>query len=162
MSETNQQTTQGLNQRSDIINVVDRLIEHREQVLVSYCLLAGVSDVADAEKVSVQPHLLRPFTQLMIDYLAMGHFEIYQRIQEGKERREAIRAAAIKVGADLFATTEFLVAFNDKYDAFDEDAEDLEVLAVEIPKVGQALVLRSQLEDRILTAIRHDALKAKA
>ncbi len=135
---------------------IDSLIKLRQDVIVSYCKLAGVSSFENREQEShlVNPKQLRRFCQIMVDYTAMGHFEVYQRIIEGKERRVAVKETSDEVYPAIAETTDFLVDFNDKYDAFEGSAEDIEMLANDLSRLGQIIAIRGELEDQILDALR--------
>jgi len=128
----------------------------RQDVVLSYCKLAGVSsfEKRDLEAHSINAKQLRSFCQIMVDYTAMGHFEVYQRIIEGKERRVAVKQVSDEVYPAIAETTDFLVDFNDKYDAFDGSAEDVELLAGDLSRLGQIIAIRGELEDQILDALQ--------
>ena len=141
--------------RERLQHTINSLVKLRQDVVVSYCKMAGVSsfDARDLEKHSVQPDELRTFCQIMVDYTAMGHFEVYQRIIEGKERRQAVKDVAAEVYPAIAETTDFLVDFNDKYDSFDGAPEEVELLSADLAKLGQILSVRGELEDQILAAL---------
>ncbi|MBX2835484.1 MAG: sigma D regulator, partial [Gammaproteobacteria bacterium] len=105
------------------------------------------------EKHNVQAEELRAFCQVMVDYTAMGHFEVYQRIIEGKERRRAVNEVAADVYPAIAETTDYLVDFNDKYDAFDGSAEDIAMLAGDLSRLGEIIGIRGELEDQILASL---------
>lgn len=132
---------------------IESLVAERQQVLVQYCQLAGVSspDEATGTRRETKPSELQAFCQLLIDYIALGHFEIYQRIIEGKERRRSVIEMAGEVYPGIAKTTDFLVDFNDKYDDFTE--EDTESLDQDLSRVGEVLALRGELEDRLLSSL---------
>lgn len=141
--------------RGRLQHTIDALIKLRQDVVVSYCQLSGVSsfDARDLENHEVQASELRTFCQIMVDYTAMGHFEVYQRIIEGKERRQAVKDTANEVYPAIAETTDYLIDFNDKYDAFDSTPEEIELLAKDLGKLGQILSVRGELEDQILAAL---------
>ena len=128
---------------------IDQLIEQRREVLVAYCELAG-RERFDAPQV-VHPRLRR-LCQLIIDYTALGHFEIYERIIEGRERREQVRDTALRVYPALAETTDVLVDFNDKYDVLDE-RDTMEQLGQDLSLLGETFAVRIELEDEILAAV---------
>jgi len=142
--------------RERLQNTIDSLIKLRQDVIVSYCKLSGVSSFEhrDLETHSVNPKQLRRFCQIMVDYTAMGHFEVYQRIIEGKERRVAVKVTSDEVYPAIAETTDFLVDFNDKYDGFEGSAEDIEMLANDLSRLGQIIAVRGELEDQILDALQ--------
>ena len=140
--------------RQRISHTIDELLDERQQVLVGYCSLAGVSsfDTRKDEQHHVKAGELQSFCQILVDYTALGHFEVYQRIIEGKERRSAVQKVAREVYPAIAETTDHLIDFNDKYDGIDE--EDFSELAEDLSKVGEVLAIRGELEDRILAALR--------
>ncbi len=134
---------------------IQSLIDLRQKVFVSYVEMAGVSsfDVRDTEQHKVEPSKLRRFCQIMVDYTAKGHFEVYQRIIEGKERRTAVKDVAKEVYPAIAETTDYLIDFNDKYDAFESTPEEVEMLSADLSKLGQIISIRGELEDKILAAL---------
>jgi len=145
-----------VDRRERLQNTIDSLIKLRQDVIVSYCKLSGVSsfDQRDLETHLVNPKQLRRFCQIMVDYTAMGHFEVYQRIIEGKERRVAVKETSDEVYPAIAETTDYLVDFNDKYDAFEGSAEDIEMLSNDLSRLGQIIAIRGELEDQILDALQ--------
>lgn len=144
-----------VDRRQRLHHTIKSLIKLRQDVIVSYCELAGVSsfEQRDAEAHTVQPSQLRSFCQIMVDYTAMGHFEIYQRIIEGKERRKAVKEVADDVYPAIAETTDYLIDFNDKYDAFEGTEDEVEQLAGDLAKLGQIISVRGELEDLLLDAL---------
>jgi len=94
--------------RERLTHTISSLIRLRQNVVVAYCKLSGVSsfESREAETHSVDPDQLRSFCQIMVDYTAMGHFEVYQRIIEGKERRKAVKEVAREVYPAIAETTD--------------------------------------------------------
>jgi regulator of sigma D len=106
------------NRRTRQTHTINNLLQERQQVLVSMC------ELAELESGDVPPdtviHNLRGFNQQLVDYTALGHFEIYERIIDGKERRGNIKMVADRVYPSISGTTQVFVEFNDKYDGVDE------------------------------------------
>ncbi len=144
--------------RQRLQRTIAELLEERQQLLVGYCRLAGIStfERRESEAKAVHPDALQRFLQLLVDYTALGHFEIYQRIIDGKERRAQVRQVAAEVYPAIAESTDFLVDFNDKYEDFDGD-DELDSLAEDLSRLGQLLAVRSELEDRILEALQSSA-----
>lgn len=145
----------GQDRRERLHNTIEALIKLRQEVVVAYCQLSGVSSFASRgeEAHRVDADQLRRFCQIMVDYTAMGHFEVYQRIIEGKERRRAVKEVAALVYPAIAETTDYLVDFNDKYDGFEGTQEDLDMLAADLSGLGEMIAVRGELEDQILTAL---------
>ena len=146
----------GTDRRERLATTIASLERLRQEVVVSYCRLAGVSSfqARDAEDHAVDPEELRRFCQIMVDYTAMGHFEVYQRIIEGKERRQAVKDVAATVYPKIAETTDYLVDFNDKYDGFDGSGGEVGMLERDLSKLGEVIAERGELEDRILQALK--------
>lgn len=134
---------------------IESLLRLRQDVVSGYCRLSGVDSIEQhaSGHLKVAPGELARFCELMVDYTAMGHFEVYQRIIEGKERRVAVSETAADVYPAIAETTDFLVDFNDKYDDFDGSDEEIETLAADLPKLGEIIAIRARLEDQILAAL---------
>ena len=148
-------TSAGTERRARLHDTISSLVKLRQDVVVSYCKLSGVSsfDNRDVEQHMVEADQLRRFCQIMVDYTAMGHFEVYQRIIEGKERRRAVKEVAAEVYPSIAQTTDYLVDFNDKYDSFEGTVEDVEMLASDLSRLGEVITIRGELEDQILAAL---------
>ncbi len=89
---------------------------------------------------------------MLIDYLSLGHFGIYRRILEGRERRKAILEAAEEIYPDFSSTTQDAVSFNDKYEHPDSDLYARE-LEKDLSLLGERLAKRFEMEDRLCSLI---------
>ena len=142
-------TERRADRRTGTQDLVEKLLEERRQVLVMFCRVAGLEPYT-AERPTID--LLQEFCQLLIDYSAFGHFEIYDRIASGRERRAKVVEVAKEVYGRIVEASEVAVEFNDKYDAGDHTLvladlpEDLSVL-------GEELAIRIEMEDRIIDAL---------
>jgi len=139
--------------RTRLTDTIDSLLLLRQEMFVSYCQLAGVATFGQRMVPGAQSDQLRSFCQVMVDYTAMGHFEVYQRIIDGKERRKAVKAVAQKVYPAIADTTNVLVDFNDKYVDFTGTEAELDQLDGDLSKLGEAIATRGDLEDQILAAL---------
>jgi len=141
--------------RRDLGQTIIALREQRQNTLSVFCSMTGVSNLEQAtgELPDIAPAGLSEFLNHMVDYLAMGHFTIYQRIVEGTERRGAVKEAAQRVYASIGETTDVMVEFNDKYEHFDGAASDQASLKDDLSKLGEMLAIRGDLEDELLDAL---------
>ena len=138
------------NRRTRQTHTINTLLEERQQVLVSMCSLAELeSGEVPTETVL---HNLRSFNQQLVDYTALGHFEIYERIIDGKERRGNIKRVADRVYPSISATTQLFVDFNDKYEGADE-ADSIIDLYNDLSSIGEAMAERIESEDMLLREI---------
>ncbi len=132
--------------RTRTSDTVKKLVAERAEMLVLFCRVAGLEPYSDERE--VQP-LLTEFCELLMDYIAAGHFALYQRIVEGGERRRQVAATAETVYPDIAAVTDLAVRFNDKYDRRKTTAV-LKSLSADLSQLGEALATRIDLEDRLI------------
>jgi regulator of sigma D len=95
---------------------------------------------------------LEELCQLLMDYTAFGHFELYRRISEGDERRKQVLDVARDVYPRISDITNATVEFNDKYDTSKYQLK-LETLPDDLSQLGEQLAERMELEDRLVTAL---------
>ena len=106
MSSDNNKTS--TERRDQTRTAIDRLLEERQKVLVHYERVAGVQPFDDDLP---SPDLLERFSQLLMDYIASGHFGLYQRITEGTERRQSVIDVVEELYPKIAATTEKALDF---------------------------------------------------
>ncbi len=129
--------------------LIDELVNERRQVWALYFRVAELKPFSDTEQVE---EVVKEFSQLLIDYLSLGHFGIYRRILEGRERRRAILEVAEKIYSEFSGTTQDAMTFNDKYEHPDSGlyAQDLEK---DLSLLGERLARRFEMEDQLCSLI---------
>ena len=129
--------------------LIDELVNERRQVWALYFRIAELKPFTDTEQVE---EAVKDFSQLLIDYLSLGHFGIYRRILEGRERRRAILEVAEKIYPEFSGTTDDAVSFNDKYEhpAGSLYAQELEK---DLSRLGERLARRFEMEDQLCSLI---------
>lgn len=142
------QTTQERRSRGQ--EMAAKLVSERTEMLVLFCRLAGIESYAPEDK-PVQK-LLQEFCQILVDYIAAGHFALYERIVEGTERRREIAELAAKVYPLIADTTDVALDFNDKYDCEDH-CEILDGLSRDLSRLGEQLAARIEIEDQLLAGM---------
>jgi len=135
------------NRRQRQSDTIQSLLTERQEVIVAMCNLAELES-KDIEAEAVLENL-KSFNQALVDYTALGHFEIYERIIDGKERREKVKRIANRVYPSISSTTEYFVDFNDKYDGADGQ-DSLVDLYKDLSSVGEAMAARIESEDQLL------------
>jgi regulator of sigma D len=126
-----------------------KLLDERQEMLVLYCELAGLDPYQNDRPLDAK---LRAFCQKMIDYIAAGHFAIYDRLANGGERRHNVLDVAGRVYSRLEDTTDIALAFNDKYDDSDH-LLDYSNLAGDLAMLGEAISNRADYEDQLIDAL---------
>jgi regulator of sigma D len=135
--------------RSGSQDVVGKLLTERTEMLATFCRLAGVEPYTADKPVQ---KLLQDFCQILVDYVAAGHFAIYERIVEGKERRREVSELAGQVYPRIAQSTDVALDFNDKYDCEDH-CTALDSLFSDLSKLGEELAVRIEYEDKLLSAM---------
>ena len=129
--------------------MVRKLLDERQLMLTMFCRVAGLQPFGNANRGT---DLLQEFCQVLVDYSAFGHSEIYERIVAGRERRNQVVEVAREVYPRIAEASEVAVEFNDKYDA-STHALDLNQLDRDLGKLGEELAVRIEMEDRIIQAL---------
>ena len=142
---------------------IKKLISERNEVLALYGNLTGCdgSKITSAEDIEAEH--LQEFCQLLIDYIATGHFELYSRISEGKERRHEIDSLADTIYTSMEKTTALAVEFNDTYDGVSSFTDELKnKLPSQLSILGEELATRIELEDQLINTLLTPAHEAEA
>ena len=132
--------------RSGTRSLIDRMLSQRQKMLVLFERCAGIEPYSDERP---NDELLQEFSQILVDYIASGHFGLYERISEGKERRGIVELAE-QLYPRIANTTQVAVEFNDIYEksnGTDIGGDMLNVLS----KLGEELAVRIDLEDQLIS-----------
>lgn len=135
--------------------VIDKLLAERQRVLVLMCEVLGLKPFNAGKPVK---DLLGEFNSVLVDYIAAGHFGLYQRIVEGTERRQAVVATAGKVYSRIAASTDAAVDFNDKYGG-EWNFHFMDSLADDLSQLGEKLATRIEMEDQIIDAMLGEQMR---
>ena len=133
--------------RSETRSLIDRMLSQRQKMLVLFERCAGVEPYADERP---NDELLQEFSQILVDYIASGHFGLYERISEGKERRRGIVKLAEELYPRIANTTQAAVEFNDIYEQSNGEEIGGDLMKV-LSKLGEELAIRIDLEDQLIT-----------
>jgi regulator of sigma D len=132
---------------------IKQLIEERNSVLSQYYNLAKVTEDPETDLHNTAD-MLEEFCQELVDYMAIGHFEIYRRIEDGSERRDDIVKLAARIMPRINDTTQIAVAFNDLYDDTSSlNDEAFQQLPQFLSKLGEELATRIDLEDQFINTL---------
>ncbi|MCU0809302.1 MAG: Rsd/AlgQ family anti-sigma factor [Candidatus Contendobacter sp.] len=133
-------------------DLVAKLLAARQESLVLYHRLAALKPFILADPVR---HQLRCFRQTLVDYLALGPFEVFQALEEqpADSPYQQARQLARQLYARIARTTQAALAFHDRYDDLSDPA--LARLDEELSRLGESLAARIELEDQIVAAVRN-------
>jgi len=127
--------------------LIDKMLSARQHMLVLFERLAGVAPYADEMPDS---ELLQEFSQILVDYIASGHFGLYERIVEGRERRRGVVKLAEELYPRIADTTQVAVEFNDAYEKSNGPTVSEDVTQM-LSKLGEELAVRIELEDQLIS-----------
>lgn len=141
MAEIEQQQPE---RRQQTYQLIAKLKSERHEVWRLYCDMAKMKPFNATSE--LQKNLLQ-FSQMLIDYISLGHFSVYEHIVAGTERRDGVLSVASKIYPALTETTDVAVSFNDKYDAV-ENIHLYDELERDLSFLGESLAKRIELEDQ--------------
>ena len=93
--------------------------------------------------------LLNQFSQLLIDYVSLGHFGVYERLLSGTERRDGVLTTAKNLYPEFSQITESVMSFNDKYDDDNNHSLNVDELEKDLSRLGEQLAKRIDIEDKL-------------
>jgi regulator of sigma D len=146
MSENPTTPAERRTQSRDLIN---KLLIERKEMFALYCEVAGLEPFPC--KVSTKEKL-QEFCQILMDYVALGHFEVFYRISNGTERRTQTIDVAKEVYPRYVDATDISIAFNDKYDNSDHELV-MDAISTDLSKLGEELAIQVDLEDRLVSTM---------
>ena len=131
--------------RQQAQHLVTELQQERHEVWSLYCQIAELKPFSTNTDIKL---ILKQFAEVLVDYVSLGHFGIYERLLSGKERRTAVLTNANSVYPDFSKTTDDVVSFNDRYDPTKKRL-DLTELETDLSKLGESLAQRMEIEDKL-------------
>lgn len=133
--------------RAGTRHIVDEMLGQRTRMLKLLWQLSEQDLDTDDETVR---ETLDDFLSVLVDYIAAGHFGLYDRISRGEERRAAVVDIARETYPRIAETTAAAVDFNERHGAA---RPAMPGLAAELSRLGERLTERIELEDRLLHAL---------
>lgn len=135
------------------LNAIDNWLTERQEVLVMYCQLAGLPPFDQTDRVLPNKDQIKPFCQILMDYLSAGHFEVFdQVVAQCKNNGPKSLALAQKIYPKIAKSTDVALNFNDKY-ADADDSSVFEKFDNSLSALGQFLEERFELEDQLIEAL---------
>ena len=129
--------------------MIDKMLAERQRMLVLMCEVMNLKPYTADKPVKDS---LEEFTSVLVDYIASGHFSLYQRIIDGTERRQAVLQRASDFYPAISESTDMAMEFNDKY-GVEWNFHLLDHLAGDLSTLGEKLANRIDLEDQIIAAM---------
>jgi regulator of sigma D len=131
--------------RQQACQLITELQNERQELWSLYCHVAELKPFSANDAVKT---LLTQFSQILVDYVSLGHFGVYDRILAGTERRQRILSVATAIYPEFSSITEEAITFNDKYQNI-EEINSFNELEQDLSLLGESLAKRIDLEDRL-------------
>jgi len=138
-----------LERRSPVNQLIDNMLNERKQLLA---LLLQTSKLKLGNADGPDKDLLEEFCQVLVDYIAAGHFGLYERISQGKERRRPIADMARTLYPKIEQSTQVALEFSSKYNS-ERKKTGLNNLHIDLSILGEALTTRIEMEDQLISRI---------
>ena len=135
--------------RQQAQHLVNELQQERRELWALYCQIAELAPFKDQAKAK---SALKNFTEVMVDYVSLGHFGIYERLLAGTERREGVLTNAKDIYPKYSTTTASVVSFNDQYDDT-KPKFNTSTLKSDLSKLGETLAKRMEIEDKLCSLL---------
>lgn len=136
--------------RGRTFELIQHILKERNQLL---SLLLQASKTDTRENQEYDRDIIMEFRQVLVDYIAAGHFGLYEKIIEGTERRRAVADLAVKVFPRIEKTAEIALAFDEKYNTDRADV-DYSSFQVDLSRLGEELATRIELEDQLIALMQ--------
>jgi len=141
-----EQAEEAQERRGGSNELIEHMLKERHQLLsLMLKVSAEGSDAAYVKSVAD----LEEFNQVLVDYIAAGHFGLYERIAEGKERRKSVSELAVQIYPRIEKVTQIALAFDEKYNP-ENNEHGLDHFPEDLSTLGEELATRIELEDQLI------------
>ena len=129
------------------VELIDKWLDKRQLLLVDYIKLVKEEDTSPFQSLP-DVNELKSFCGKLVDYLSLGHFEVYESIL-AQYKKEGVDANTMLVERlpQIEATTQPCLDFGERYMKLTEDVATLED---DISELGELLARRFDLEDTLI------------
>lgn len=130
-------------------SLIDRWLEQRKTLLVSFIEL---KEACDAELEAVSKTRIDTFSELLMDYISAGHFEVYPQLAEEAKAfgDEPALVTASQLLERLELSTELALEFETDFATPIRCQNNLTRLPAWIDRLAKALNERFMLEDQLI------------
>jgi regulator of sigma D len=146
-------SVKGQDRRTGTQGAIEKLVSERTEMLTLFCRVAGLEPYEQGRHKNPPREVFQEFLQVLVDYLAAGHFSLYERIANGNERRRAVSDLAAQMYPRIAETTQAALDFNDRYDG--KPFEITPTFHEHLSQLGELLASRIEIEDKIIDQILH-------
>ncbi|GAA0561727.1 sigma D regulator [Halomonas salifodinae] len=129
--------------------LIDRWLDQRRELLVTFM---DLKEACDAELDAVEKSQIDAFSELLMDYISAGHFEIYPQLREEATAFHDHDALALadKLLQRLEMSTELVLAFDEDFSTPSRCQHYLSRLPAWLDRLAKGLGERFSLEDQLI------------
>ncbi|RLU00677.1 sigma D regulator [Ketobacter sp.] len=139
-------------QWGNIDRMISRWLKERQELIVLYCKVDGLKQFSTQDTpITVRVQAL---CDVLIDYVSAGHFEIYQVLmKEAEQFNDDYQHTIDRILPLIQQSTELALDFNDQYSSAELCASNLDKLARDLNQLGEKMVERFDLEDKLIDSL---------
>lgn len=132
--------------------LIDRWLDERRELLVYFVEL---KEACDAELEAVSKERIDGFSELLMDYISAGHFEIYPQLREEAKAFDDHEALGLaeKLLERLEMSTELVLSFDADYASPMRVRQHLGRLPAWLERLARGLSERFALEDQLISRL---------
>lgn len=133
-----------------VSDLIDKWLKERQELIVQLCDISVNPGSSEENKVE----RFQGFCQLLVDYVSVGHFEVYEQLmKEAEEYNDGGLELAKKVIPQIQKSTEVALDFNDRFDEIHKVDDGIAGLISELENLGKTLEERFELEDLLIESL---------
>ena len=139
-------------QWGNIDRMIARWLKERQELIVLYCKVDGLKQFSNQDTpISIRVQAL---CDVLIDYVSAGHFEIYQMLmKEAEQFNDDYQKTIDRILPLIQHSTELALDFNDQYSTGELGDNHMEKLARDLNQLGEKMVERFDLEDKLIDSL---------
>ena len=135
-------------------HLIDKWTEERQEMIVLYYKLSKTQpfkeEILETQEIVADPTELNRFCQILVDYVSVGHFEIFEKISEATTQKNSHWQRAKTLVKSLVNTTKAPMDFSDKYANTSHLTRCENTFKHDLSKLGEELAKRMDLEDNLI------------
>lgn len=156
---------QWLKERQDLLIAFNEMCQLKQEISESHTIdlkqnILHISETLRADTLHLVPtsasdqlEPLQSFCQLLIDYVSIGHFKIFEKLAEAKAQLPGKQSELDKnLLTKILRTTLLALDFNDQYENINlaQNYSELPTLLEDLSKLGEQLAERMDWEDQLI------------
>jgi regulator of sigma D len=139
---------------AESLTLVRKIMQERDGLLTLFSQTAALTPFEGDDLDGKGRAKLEKFCEVLMDYVAAGHFSLFEHIFHQDEPENETEELAQKLYNDITVTSDIALDFNDKY-TNTELRIDSQHLHDDLSVLGEALAARMDMEEELSLALCH-------